>query len=187
MIFTLTCMSFLNSFNKVSLNTEIKRSVENTKEIQVQDVYENSNILPLNVAIDNNIDNSNNNNPNEWKIEIPKIGLIANISEGTSKELLDEFVGHFENTEKVNGNIGLAAHNRGYKVNYFGKIKELSIGDEIYYKYGDLNKKYKVSLITIIKDTEWTYLENTLDNRITLITCLEDEPEYRRCIQGVEF
>ena len=27
----------------------------------------------------------------EWKIEIPKIGLVANIAEGTSKEILDVF------------------------------------------------------------------------------------------------
>lgn len=72
-------------------------------------------------------------------------------------------------------------------MNYFGRIKELQIGDEIYYTYGNISRKYKVSLITIIQDTEWTYLENTQENRITLITCLEDEPEYRRCIQGIEF
>ena len=36
----------------------------------------------------------------EWKIEIPKIELNANIAEGTSKEILDEFVGHFDNTRK---------------------------------------------------------------------------------------
>ena len=125
--------------------------------------------------------------PNVWKIEIPKISLIADISEGTDKEILDVFVGHFEETKTDNGNIGLAAHNRGYNVNYFGRIKELEIGDEIYYTYGNIKKKYKVCLITIIKDTEWTYLENTEDNRITLITCLEDEPEYRRCIQALEF
>ena len=88
---------------------------------------------------------------------------------------------------KENGNIGLAGHNRGYKVNYFERIKELSIGDEIYYTYGSTRKKYKVTLITIIKDTQWNYLESTSDNRITLITCLENEPEYRRCIQGIEF
>ena len=88
---------------------------------------------------------------------------------------------------KDSGNIGLAAHNRGYKVNYFERIKELQIGDEIYYKYGNIAKKYKVNLITVIQDTEWTYLKNTQDNRITLITCLENEPKYRRCIQGIEF
>ena len=131
--------------------------------------------------------NGTEENPNVWKIEIPKISLIADISEGTDKEILDVFVGHFEETKTDNGNIGLAAHNRGYNVNYFGRIKELEIGDEIYYTYGNIKKKYKVCLITIIKDTEWTYLENTEDNRITLITCLEDEPEYRRCIQALEF
>ena len=47
-----------------------------------------------------------------WKIEIPKINLIAPIGEGTSMEVMNKYVGHFENTEKWNGNIGLAAHNR---------------------------------------------------------------------------
>ena len=38
----------------------------------------------------------------------------------------------------------------------------------------------------IIKDTEWKYLKNTEDNRLTLITCVENQPEYRRCVQAVE-
>ena len=29
-------------------------------------------------------------------------------------------------------------------------------------------------------------LKNTDENKITLITCLENEPEYRRCIQAIE-
>lgn len=47
-----------------------------------------------------------------WQIEIPKINLLAPIAEGTSQEVMLEYVGHFENTDKWNGNIGLAAHNR---------------------------------------------------------------------------
>lgn len=123
---------------------------------------------------------------NLWKIEIPKIDLVADISEGTSDDVLNEFVGHFEDTMTENGNVGLAAHNRGYNVNYFSRIKELEIGDEIIYKINDNTKYYKVSLITIIDDTDWTYLENTKDNRLTLITCLENEPTKRRCIQALE-
>ena len=38
----------------------------------------------------------------------------------------------------------------------------------------------------IIKETEWIYIKNTKDNRITLITCEENKREYRRCIQAVE-
>ena len=121
-----------------------------------------------------------------WKIEIPKINLAANINFGTTKEVMDEFVGHFDETGLWNGNIGLAAHNRGYPVNYFGRLKELKVGDEIKYITTFGTKSYKVVISTIIKDTDWTYLKSTKDNRITLITCVENEPSYRRCIQGIE-
>ena len=99
---------------------------------------------------------------------------------------MDEFVGHFENTSLWHGNIALAAHNRGYPVNYFAYLKDLNIGDIVRYYYCGKEREYAVKTITVIDDTDWTYLENTNDNRITLITCVEDEPEYRRCIQAVE-
>lgn len=47
-----------------------------------------------------------------WEIEIPAIGLEAPIAEGTTQEVMLEYVGHFENTSLWKGNIGLAAHNR---------------------------------------------------------------------------
>ena len=122
----------------------------------------------------------------KWKIEIQAINLQAPISEGTSKEVMDEFVGHFEETPKDVGNIGLAAHNRGYKVNYFKDLKNLKKGDEIVYTYNSKKKIYVVNKTKIIKDTDWKLLENTKDNRLTLITCVENQPEYRRCIQAIE-
>ncbi len=121
-----------------------------------------------------------------WKIEIPSISLKADISEGTTKEVMDKFVGHFTNTSKKKGNIGLAAHNRGYSVNYFQNLKKLKKGDEIIYQYDKFKKIYIVDKILIINDTDWEKLENTEDNIITLITCVENEPLYRRCIQGIE-
>ncbi|MBR6504900.1 MAG: class D sortase [Clostridia bacterium] len=121
-----------------------------------------------------------------WKIEIPKINLEAGIAEGTTDEVMNKYVGHFENTPIFNGNPCLAAHNRGYPVNYFGRLKELTQDDLIIYKTTQGTRKYKVSLITVIKDTDWSNLRNTNDNRITLITCVENQPEYRRCIQATE-
>ena len=121
-----------------------------------------------------------------WYLEIPKINLKADIREGTTKEIMEDYIGHFEETKKVNGNIGLAAHNRGYKNNYFARLKELKEGDSIFYNYQGEIKEYEVTKHVIIKDTDWSYLEDTKDNRITLITCVENEPEYRRCIQGEE-
>lgn len=149
-----------------------------------------------NIEIQNNIPKTNTEEKElnvekeeknlNWKIIIPKISLEAEISEGTSKEIMDKYVGHFEETSKNNGNIGLAAHNRGYNVNYFAQIKTLKENDEIIYKCYDFEKTYIVVENKIIKDTDWNCLENTEENTITLITCVENEPEYRRCIQGVE-
>lgn len=84
------------------------------------------------------------------------------------------------------GNIALAAHNRGYKVNYFQDLKKLEIGDEIYYSYKNMKRKYIVNSKAIIRDTDLQVLENTKENILTLITCLENEPQYRRCIQALE-
>lgn len=121
-----------------------------------------------------------------WRIEIPIIGLNAPIAEGTTQEIMNEYVGHFEETNKTNGNIGLAAHNRGYNVNYFQNLKKLKEGDEIFYYCDGIELKYCVTTQKIIQDTDWSMLEETKDNVITLITCVENQPEYRRCIQAIQ-
>lgn len=121
-----------------------------------------------------------------WYIQIDKIGLKAPIQEGTTQQIMEDFVGHFEESSKDFGNVCLAAHNRGYKNNYFSRIRELQEGDEINYKYKDIEKTYIVTKHEIIKNTDWSNLEDTEENKITLITCVENEPEYRRCIQGIE-
>lgn len=121
-----------------------------------------------------------------WILEIPKIDLKANINFGTTNEVMNQFIGHFDTTEVWDGNIGLAAHNRGYPVNYFGRLKELQVGDEIKYTTVYGTKIYKVEIVTVIEDTDWTYLEATKENKLTLITCVENEPKYRRCIQAIE-
>ena len=121
-----------------------------------------------------------------WQIEIPKINLVAPIAEGTSTNIMNEYVGHFEETPKNKGNIGLAAHNRGYKINYFRDLKLLQKGDLIIYTYNGEISKYSVNELGIIKDTDWSKLESSSQDKLTLITCLEDEPEYRRYIQAVK-
>lgn len=122
-----------------------------------------------------------------WKIQIPKINLIANIKEGTTQSVMARNVGHFNETSTFNGNVGLAAHNRGIGVeSYFKNIKYLEIGDEIIYQKGEEIRKYKVVTNIVIDETDWTYLKNTQDNRLTLITCVENQPEYRRCVQAVQ-
>lgn len=73
----------------------------------------------------------------------------------------------------------------GYPVNYFARLKELEIGDEIIYKVNNLTRNYIVKTAKIIEETDWSYLQKTKDNRITLITCVENRPTKRLCIQAI--
>ena len=180
-----------NKFN-LPLNLNIFKINPIVVELSSNNINQNTSEKEIqnNIEIQNNQKNlitneKNNKNPN-WIIKIPKISLEAEISEGTSKEIMDKFVGHFEETTKISGNVGLAAVNRGYSVNYFKDIKLLKEGDKIIYKYNDIERTYSVIDNKIIKDTDWSLLEETQDNRITLITCVENEPEYRRCVQAIE-
>lgn len=197
-IFSIIICIILNStiFNINFKNSKLK--VGFTSENQVFN-QNNQNILnrQKNHNLQNNILNSNiskqlstkSEEKVEWYIEIPTISLKAPITEGTTKEILDNYVGHFEESPTKKGNVCLAAHNRGYKNNYFENLKKLKIGDEIFYKNNEYEEKYVVSKHEIIKDTDWVNLENTEEDKITLITCVENEPNYRRCIQGekIEF
>lgn len=189
--FNIIC-SISNILFNSSNNIKLEKNYRSTNEI-IEEYTLEPDVSNQSTKEENAISNVNNQvskletSSYEWKLEIPNINLEANIEEGTNKEILDEFIGHFEETKKNLGNIGLAAHNRGYKVNYFEKLKELKEGDLIYYTYKETKRAYVVISKTIIKDTEWSNLKNTEDNRLTLITCVENRPELRRCVQAIEF
>lgn len=123
---------------------------------------------------------------NDWRIKIQKLNIDAPIIEGTTLEVLKRGVGHFSNTSAWEGNICLAAHNRGYRCNYFQEIKKLELGDIITYETKKGIKNYKVELNKIIEETDLSYIQDTKENKITLITCEENKPKYRRCIQAKE-
>ena len=167
----------------ISINPNIpiysQNDQEQIKSKLVEKTNEQENIKTQRAVI-------NENKNIKWRIQIPKINLDVHIMEGTSADILLKAVGHFEETSKWKGNVGLAGHNRGYNCNFFAKIKNLKIGDEIIYTTTNGKKVYKVQTNKIIKDTDWSYLKETNDNRITLITCEENREEYRRCIQAVE-
>lgn len=161
----LYCYSFSN-YDEENLETTVKNVLEEKIEIteEKSDIY----------------------NSNKWRIKIPSLKVDAPIVEGTTQESMKKTVGHFEISSKWNGNVALAAHNRGYSSNFFQEIHKLKKGDEIIYCTENGEKNYKVVLNTVIKETDWSYIKQTMDNRITLITCEENKREYRRCIQGVE-
>lgn len=119
-------------------------------------------------------------------LKIEKINLTGTVKEGSTNEILRDYIGHIEETAKYDGNVGLAAHNRGNKYSYFARINELEPGDEIVYttKYGE--RKYIVDTKKEILETDWSNLEGTSDNRLTLITCIKNKVNQRLCVQAVQ-
>ena len=144
-----------------------------------------------NEAIENNKNVTEDINSSEEDVvlgtlKIEKINLNGPIKEGSSSEILKGYIGHIEETSKYDGNVGLAAHNRGNTHSYFSRINELEIGDEIIYesKYGQ--RKYIVQDKKEILETDWSMLKQTKDNRLTLITCIKNKVNQRLCVQAVQ-
>lgn len=120
-------------------------------------------------------------------LTIPNI-LLENVPIRESVELstLSETIGHFPSTSIYEGNVGLASHNSGNQGDFFKNLKNIKVGDEIYYQTEYGTKRYIVETKSIINEEDWSYLQKTEDNRITLITCVKGQPDKRLCVQGIE-
>ncbi len=118
-------------------------------------------------------------------LKIPAIDLNVKIVQGTDSAALKKGVGHFEETSIWNGNVGLAAHNRGTN-SYFGKIHTLEAGDEITLTTREGTRTYEVTSVAKVTETDRSSLENTSNNCLTLYTCVRDERDLRWCVRAVE-
>ena len=116
-------------------------------------------------------------------LKIPKLGLNVKVYEGENN--LEKGVGHFADTAVFTGNVAIAGHNRGVN-SYFGEIHNLKAGDEITYTTKLGTKKYAVTSVRKINAADFSFLRETSDNRLTLITCVKNEPNFRRCLQARE-
>lgn len=120
-------------------------------------------------------------------ISIEKIGLEkAPVADGTDLTTIGKYVGHFENTSYLDGNVCLCSHNRGSKAAYFGEIKNLCEGDIITYITKYETKQYEVKEVKQIEETDLSVLNQTEENQITLITCVENQRNLRQCVVGKE-
>ena len=118
-------------------------------------------------------------------LSIPSLGLNVKIVQGTDSAALAKGVGHFEETSIWNGNVCLAAHNRGTN-SYFGQIHTLSIGDTVTLTTALGTRSYSVSSVAKVSETDREALSASSENRITLYTCVRDQRDLRWCVQAVE-
>lgn len=171
------------------LNLSKENPIENTSNQEIEsningdskgDVYSKDNYTNYETLV--GIQYKSNN----WRIKIPKLNLDAPIIDGTTSDVLRRGVGHFKASSMWDGNVCLAAHNRGYRCSFFQEIKKLEKDDVIIYETQYGTKQYKVQTNKIIKETDWSELQDTNENTITLITCIENMREYRRCVSAKE-
>lgn len=116
-------------------------------------------------------------------VKIEKIGFEGLVYNGTSLDTLDKGVGHFDNSPYLEGNVCLAAHNSN---KFWAKLYTLQNGDKITYISFLGTKEYEVNNVSQISETDWSKLENSDTNMVTLITCVKGKPALRLCVQGIE-
>lgn len=120
-------------------------------------------------------------------IECEKIELNAPIKETTELDVLATAVGHFEDTAIFNGNVCLAGHNSGTNkdgedIGFFKRLNELKVGDQVIYHHAFGEYIYNVSEIKEIEETDFSVLEPSTSDKLTLITCIKGQKKLRLCI-----
>ncbi len=120
------------------------------------------------------------------RVSIPAIGVKNYyLWQGETATSMNKGLGHFTSTSVWDGNVGLCGHNRGAKY-VIGAIKDLEIGDTVTYTTSAGTRTYEVASVRKIASNDWSYLEPTSDNRITMITCVSGDSSHRWCVQAIE-
>lgn len=118
-------------------------------------------------------------------LNIPSIGLSVRIYEGTDSAALLKGAGHFEETSIWDGNVALAGHNRGVN-NHFGRIHTLKYGDLITLTTKLGIRTYRVVSVERVSQYDRSGLSGSVDNMLTLYTCVQNQSAYRWCVRAVE-
>ncbi|MFR0779368.1 MAG: class D sortase [Zhenhengia sp.] len=107
-------------------------------------------------------------------VSIPKIDVDLMFVEGVTKQALKFAVGHMPGTAMPGevGNCALAGHRSYTFGEYFNRLDEVEVGDEIQIAMGKETYTYKVYESFLVEPTEVWVTEPIEDKKIvTLITC----------------
>lgn len=122
-------------------------------------------------------------------LSIPALGLSVNVYEAEDEmEAMSRGIAHFKSTSAYDGNVGLSAHNINFDGTdgYFKNLHTLKTGDTVSYKTALGEREYEVSLVKTISETDWSYLSRSIENRLTMVTCVSGKPTQRVLVQAVQ-
>ena len=118
-------------------------------------------------------------------LKIPSLNVNVRVYEGTGSSVLAKGAGHFEDTSIWDGNCAIAGHNRGANC-YFGDIHNLNVGDTITLTTKLGTRTYSVTSVNKISETDTSLLAPTVENCVTLFTCVRNQRAYRWAVRAVE-
>lgn len=106
-------------------------------------------------------------------MEIPSIDLSQGLVEGISDDILQYYLGHFEQSAKPgeNGNFAVAGHRVSDYSEAFVNLYKVEVGDEILVKANKKEYVYKVTDNFIVSPDRVDVLDQTDEATITLVTC----------------
>ena len=122
-------------------------------------------------------------------LTIPDIGVSVRVYQTENEmDAMDRGVWHFRHSSAWEGNISLSAHNINLDntPGYFLNLHKLPPGAVIRYQTALGVREYTVETIAEISQDDWSMLDRTEDNRITLITCITGRADMRFAVQAVE-
>lgn len=106
-------------------------------------------------------------------MKIPSIGLSQGVVEGINDDVLQYYLGHFENSAKPGekGNFSVAGHRVSDYSEAFVNLYKVEVGDEVLVKANKKQYVYQVTDNFIVSPDKVDILDSTEDSTITLVTC----------------
>lgn len=106
-------------------------------------------------------------------IEIPSINLSQGLVEGITDDVLQYYLGHFENSAMPGekGNFSVAGHRVSDYSEAFVNLYKTEVGDEIIVKANKKEYVYEITDNFIVSPENIEVLDDTEDATITLVTC----------------
>src|SRR5688500_14334753 len=103
------------------------------------------------------------------RLEIPRLGVSAMVTEGITEQALGRGIGHVPNTELPGegGHVGLASH----RDTYFRRLNAIAKGDRVRLRTPDGVFSYEVEWARVVDPDRIDLLEDTERPALTLVTC----------------
>ena len=119
-------------------------------------------------------------------LTIQRLNRTINVFEGETMRNMDLGAGRFSFSGINSGNTALIGHNRGRTNGFFSFVRTLQEGDIITLDMNGIIRTYSVTHSLIVHETDFAPLMEFGHNRLSLVTCVEYRPRYRRIAVAVE-